>query len=205
VNDLVVLAADRNIEFAMRGILERHQAIGIRGIRFDIYVHPERDPGCRHHGAEFLRPFQRRHHHALVVFDREGSGKQRRREEIEAELDAQLGTSGWGERAAAIVIDPEVEQWVWSQSPAVEEVLGWAGRDPSLGAWLRQERWWHAGAPKPHRPKEAMQAALRMVGKPRSSSQYRALASKVTLQRCQDPAFLALLEVLRRWFRPSSP
>jgi hypothetical protein len=33
-----------------------------------------------------------------------------------------LFTSGWENRAAAVVLDPELEIWVWSDSPEVEAV-----------------------------------------------------------------------------------
>jgi hypothetical protein len=46
--DLVVLAADKNTEFTVRGLLDsRTAALGIRRVVFDVYPHPERDPGCR--------------------------------------------------------------------------------------------------------------------------------------------------------------
>ena len=43
--DLIILVADKNMEFAVRGILTRLEALGIRDITYDLYVHPERDPG----------------------------------------------------------------------------------------------------------------------------------------------------------------
>ncbi len=43
--DLVVLAADKNIELAMRGLLPRAGDLRVRAIRFDTYPHPQRDPG----------------------------------------------------------------------------------------------------------------------------------------------------------------
>lgn len=46
-------------------------------------------------------------------------------------------------------------------SPEVDKVLGWSGRLPGLRDWLAQEAWMDAGASKPARPKEALQAALR--------------------------------------------
>ena len=45
-----------------------------------------------------------------------------------------------------------------------------------------------------------MEKILRMKSKPRSSSIYLALAKRVSLQRCQDPAFLKLKTTLASWF-----
>ncbi len=45
-----------------------------------------------------------------------------------------------------------------------------------------------------------MERILRLNHRPRSSSIYRELARKVSLQRCQDAAFLKLKAVLAEWF-----
>ena len=41
--DLVVLAADRDIEHALMGLFTRPEALGIRAIETDIRVHPGHD------------------------------------------------------------------------------------------------------------------------------------------------------------------
>ena len=76
--ELVLLVADKNIEYGMRGLLGRPQAIGIRPIDSKIYVHPHRDPGCARRAHEFLRQFADDYDHALVVFDRQGCGWEER-------------------------------------------------------------------------------------------------------------------------------
>jgi hypothetical protein len=198
-SDLILLVADKNIEFAMRGTLARHQALNIRSPRFVIYVHPERDPGCLRKANTFLRPHGSAYQHALVVFDRSGCGKDDLpRAALEREVEQALTNAGWAARACAIVVDPELENWVWGDSPRVDQVLGWAGRLP-LRAWLRQNGYC-AAMEKPARPKEAMEAALRVVGKARSASVFRALAESVSLERCTDPAFAKLRRTLRAWF-----
>ena len=44
--DLVVLAADKDMEHALRGLLSRHKSLPIRQIVFDIFVHSEHDAAC---------------------------------------------------------------------------------------------------------------------------------------------------------------
>ena len=201
VKDLVVLAADGQIESTVRGILTRGRSLQIRVITSDIYVHPEKDPGCLLRGHDFLRPFYRQYEHALVVFDREGCGRQDRpREALEEQIEQQLATSGWGDRAAAVVLDPELEIWVWSNSPEVDQSLGWAGRQPSLADWLASEGYLAAGRAKPNSPKKAFEEALQISGKRRSSAIYHRLALRVGLNRCTDPAFLKLKGLLHKWF-----
>ena len=199
--DLVCLVADKDLEQAIGALLQRPEALDIRPPIFDVFPHPEKDPGCCHHGVDFLRPFATRYRHALLVFDFEGCGREgKTSSELEQDLETDLSRNGWDDRARVIVIEPELEVWVWSDSPEVDAILGWSGKLPGLRAWLEQEGWLEAGAAKPERPKEAMEAALREARKPRSSATFRKLAETVSFQRCQDRKFLRLKQVLQRWF-----
>jgi len=203
VKDLVILAADNKIEAAMKGILSRPRALQIRDLSVDYYSHPEHDPGCFQKGDEFLQFATGQASHALVIMDYEGSGQERSmsRSEMEIDLEQRLDQKGWHKRAAAIVIAPELENWVWSDSPHVDAVTGWAGRSPSLRTWLLGQGWLQSLGSKPDRPKEAMMAALKLAGKSPSSSRYRKLAEAVSFERCVDDSFLKLKTVLRNWFR----
>lgn len=199
--DLVILAADKDFEFTLKGILTRCHSLGIRQPSCDLYVHPHHDPGCFKTGHDFLRPFVNRYTHALVLFDKEGCGQeQMTRDGLEREVEGRLNQSGWGDRASVIVPDPELEIWVWSDSPHVATILGWAGRHPDLMTWLISKRMFDPQRPKPDRPKEAMELVLREVRKSRSSAIFLQLAGSVSLDRCVDPAFLKLKEKLKLWF-----
>ena len=204
--DLVVLAADSNIEQALIGLFTRPEALGIRPIDVNISVHPQRDPGCATRGVDFLSNLSELYLHGLLIFDREGSGREQKQpQEMQKELNRELKDSAWGKRARAIVLNPELEAWVWSDSPHVDDVAGWKNRRPPLRRWLISQGYLQEGATKPERPKEALQAALRTVRKPRSASLYRQLAEKVSLRRCNDPSFLELKRVLIAWFPAGSP
>lgn len=201
--DLVVLVADKDMQMALEGILSRTRSIPIRPVRFQIYRHPERDPGCRGKGVEFLRGVQSRFAHALLLFDREGSGSGSvLRATMEAELESGLSQSGWGGRGRAIVIDPELEAWVWSDSPQVETTLGWTGASPSLRDWLHSEGFLGERSVKPRDPKTAYLAALKEKRIGRSASIFRELAETVSFDRCRDGAFRKLVATLREWFPP---
>ncbi len=56
IRDLIVLVADKNIEFTIKGLLSRPPALAIREITSYVVPHPERDPGCLLRAPEFLRP-----------------------------------------------------------------------------------------------------------------------------------------------------
>lgn len=201
MKDLVILAADGDIKAAVTGLLNRPQALAIRTVSFDVLVHPYHDAACYSKAAEFLRLQQHSYRHALVVFDRDGCGhEQRTAMEIETKVTQDLQRSGWDERTAAVVLDPELEVWVFADSPDVPTALGWDATQPQMRAWLEQRRLWPGGHPKPPDPKLAMETALREVRKPRSASIYAELARRVSIKRCQDPALRRLMRILQQWF-----
>ena len=162
--DLVVLVADGQMEFAVRGLLARSQSLEFQKLSadsVDFRVHPHRDPGCLLRSHDFLRPFYRQYRHAIVMLDREGCGREGdSRQELEREIERQLSSTGWDDRAAAIVLDPELEVWVWSDSPEVDAVLGWVHTTPRLAEWLQNEGYSVSGQTKPNRPKEVMERVL---------------------------------------------
>ncbi|MGC8988830.1 MAG: methylation-associated defense system protein MAD4 [Verrucomicrobiia bacterium] len=199
--DLVVLVADKDMEHAIRGILKRPRALGIRPVTTDVFTHPERDPGCYLRSHTFLRSMFKKYSKAIVLFDHDGCGAEdKTRDEMEAEVEGKLAETGWKDRSRVIVLNPELEVWLWSDSPHVPEVLGWKSPASPLPMWLKQEGYWREGEAKPHAPKEAMEAALRAARRPRSSSLYLQLAETVSLERCTDPAFVKLKNTLREWF-----
>jgi hypothetical protein len=199
--DLVLLVADKNMEASLKGLLSRCQSLGVRRLTFDLFVHPDRDPGCLLRSHDLLRSLASRYEHGLVLLDQKGCGREEvERSVLEAEIEQRLGGADWGSRAAAIVIAPELENWVWSDSPQVDRVLGWEGRTVPLRSWLREKGLLQAGAVKPSEPKQAIHLALRTVRTPRSSAIYLELAQSVSTERCTDPAFLKLRRCLREWF-----
>lgn len=203
IKDLVLLVADENMRFTMKGILSRSPSLAIRSITCDPYVHPQRDPGCLMQSHEFLRSRANQYAHALVMFDRDGCGHEKRsREELEQRVEERLSAAGWEGRSAAIALDPELEIWVWNESPHVDAALGWTGKQPDLRSWLKQCGFTEDGQAKIYPPKEAVERALKAARKPRSSAIYAELAGRVSFERCTDAAFTKLRDVLRGWFPP---
>lgn len=205
-HDLVVLCADKDADSAMREVLARHQALGIKriGATTDFEVHPERDPGCATNPTALLAPFIATHRHALVLFDHEGSGRERdSREELEESVELKLAKAGWGGRSAAIVIAPELEAWLWSDSPHVDDAVKWdEGRFSKLRTWLVAEKLVAPGQMKPERPKETLKKVRETARAPKSSTLFADVARKVSVEGCVDPSFAKLKRVLRDWFPP---
>ena len=74
--DLIVLAADKDMQSALTGLLRtRQRALGIRTVTFDILVHSRHDPACARQGVSFLQNYAKDYRHGLLVFDHEGCGR----------------------------------------------------------------------------------------------------------------------------------
>lgn len=198
--DLVLLVADKSIAQAIIGLLRRVQALGVRQIDYQLNVHQQHDPGCRLDAGAFLRPFASRFEHALVVFDRDGCGSSAPRHEIEERVEADLSRNGWGSRARAVAIDPELEAWIWTPSGHLANELGWGSGFGPLREWLRENGHWPTEAAKPPDPKRAMAAAMGVRRRPKSASTFRRLASALRFQGCEDDAFGKLRSSLGEWF-----
>lgn len=204
--DLVLLAADKDAEQALGGLLaNRKQSLQVRPLEYDIVRHPDHDPGCLRQSGGILASYARTHNHAIVVFDREGCGREgTSREELELEVEASLAKA-WQSRVAVVVIDPELEAWVWTKPSHIPRIIGWPAEDQSLPDWLVENGHLDLSTQvKPDRPKEAFEGVLRQVRKPRSSATFRQVAEQVSFRKCTDPAFAKLLTTLRKWFPPAA-
>lgn len=198
--DLGVLVADKDMQQAVLGLLGRWQSLGIRqlsGVRVEAM--PGHDPAVRLRGVEFARNvFGRTHAHVLLLLDLEGSGASESAEFVESQLDEQLRAQ-WGQRGRSVVIDPELETWVFSRSHHIGPELGFES-NAQLRSWLVERGFWRPDANKPSRPKEAMLAALYESRRQVTSARFATLAQSVSLRNCEDRAFTRLVATLQEWF-----
>ncbi len=202
VKDLIILLADRDMEAAVRGVLARApNSWAVRpDIQWDVRTHPRHNPGCRTEGAEYLNASAESYRHAILMFDYEGCGGETAAPvALAAEVLKQLRPI-WQSRCRVIVINPELEAWVWSSSPHVGTILGWDKAKMPLKSWLIAKDYWREGDPKPHRPKEAMDAVLKASRTIHSSSLYKQLAANVGFANCTDRSFLRLKKAMQKWF-----
>ncbi len=199
--ELVVLCADLDIEQAVTGLLARPEALKIRRVRHQLI----RDTMAGHDGGTFKRAHAVLESystdprcHALVLFDRDWDGApSRNAKELADDVERRLALK-WKERARCVVFDPEIEIWVFSDSPHVDRTLGFP--DGQLRNWLREQGHCSDGQAKPGDPKTAMRQALRTSKIKPSAALFQELASKVGLERCIDPSFRLFVETLRTWF-----
>ena len=204
MTDLVCVVADKKIRAAVSGLLERPAALGIRPITSEILLHPEHDPGCFKRPADLLQVYRQTAEHALIVLDHNWDGvPTTSAAQLESRIDEKFRSVGMADWAAPVVIDPELEAWVFGASPHVAEVLGWKG-PRSLREALELWNLWEPDARKPTDPKAALERVLATTGKSHSASLFRSLARRVNTRDCQDRAFIRLRSLLQGWFPPDS-
>lgn len=203
-DDLIVLVADTDMLWTMKTLLDRPEVLGAACFGFHVEKHPGRDAGCRNDAVEFLRRYLGKYNHCMVIFDHHGCGSRDSRDRIQARLGETLARNGWGSRASAIVIQPELEAWFWGDLAAASSILGWAGDHQKMRAWLTARGLWPDGVPKPPRPKKAMRETIRRTPSDqrvrRTARIFQKMAAVAKVDECRDPAFQDLLATLRRWF-----
>ena len=199
MQDLVLLVADKNMQFALQGALSRPETLGIRPIAYEFRSHPGRDGGVRASGSRVLAGERNRFRHALMLLDFEGCGTQLLDPiALEQELDQQIRMT-WNDEGKTIVIAPEVDVWLWGSDNALREVFQWPLQE-GVRDFLQAKGFAFSADGKPLRPKEALEAMVPVHRQPRSSALYEKVTKKISLQNCRDPAFLRLREQLRIWF-----
>lgn len=198
--DLVCLVADSNMEATITQLFQRTESLGTRVFEYEVVSHPDSDPGCFKNSEEILNAYCSTTEHALVILDYEWGGVPASSgSELEDQLEESLNRrykEGW---ARAVVIEPELETWVFSTSPHVAKILGWSS-NKHLRSALASINLWQAEQPKPSDPKAALEEALRRKQISRSSSIYRQLAKKVSTRYCTDRSFNRLKSLLKGWF-----
>ena len=202
--DILLVVADDDIGVGIRNLLEhRHIALGIRELTVDVFNMQYHDPECFAKSHEVIRERKGAFRKFLILFDHEGSGQEGLPvDEVEEDVRKRLRHVGCADCADVVVFEPEFDIVAWSDSAEVDRALGWQGRETPLREWLVAEGWIEGDEPKPRRPKEALQAALRETRTPWSASVFAQLARNVGVERCTDASFGRLKDILRRWFTP---
>jgi hypothetical protein len=210
MRDCIFLLADKNMEATFLGFLTRvgfDLSLGIGKFEFDsaedlIVDENGNDPGVYNRAHEFLRLYQRTHRHAIVVLDNAWEGSPGVKA-IEDNISKNMRKTGWDENNfAVIVINPELEVWIIQDSPVVEQAFRFKQKNVSMRKWLEQKGLWDADALKPNDPKKAVEYILKISRTPRSSAIYYQITSRISIKRCQDPAFQKLCSIMQQWFAP---
>ena len=208
MRELVILVADGTMKAVFDAFFgQRRWDLTLKCRAFDlwpeediVYDPIERNGGVFKRAHELLRPYLNTHRRALVVLDQQ-FGAERPAEEVRKEILDRLRRNGWDDRCEVVVIDPELEVWLWQDKSHVERALRFSGA--SLRAHLEGTGEWPAEAAKPLAPKETIQALIRPHKALKTKVVYSRIARAVSVDGCTDPAFLSFAETLRCWFPPA--
>lgn len=202
--ELIILVADGTMRAVFSAFFERqfHHSFGCAPFEFnprlDLFNNPlEKDGGVHLRCHEILRRYLNTHRRALIVLDQQFGGE-RPAEEVRIEIEHRLNANGWQGRAAAVVIEPELEVLLWQDNVNVERAL--CHRGPSLRRLLAADGRWPDGAAKPPAPKELIQALIRTNRAGVPVAVYGKIAGAVSTAGCVDPAFHRVRDALRTWF-----
>jgi hypothetical protein len=209
MRELLVYVADGNMAEAVAGLLDRdqaHLAIGCSPFTFDSrtdikVAKGQNDPGVYTRADELMKPFAKDYARAVVIIDEEWGGSPGATAIMER-LQAHLAAAGWSpEHSLALVVSPEADVWLWSDSPHTATALGWASWG-ELRPALERRGFLAPGQTKPSRPKEAAEWALRQGPRriPRSSKLYRQVSGAASIRRCEDNALTLFIKQLCTWF-----
>jgi hypothetical protein len=116
MKDLFVLTADSDSQAVMRTVLVRPRDLGIRQITAEIRRFPGRDSGMVKDGPEIARAMVKKSDYSrlILIWDHHGSGwHDRAPEDAVSRIQQRLDSSTWTDRSAAIVVVPEIEEWLW--------------------------------------------------------------------------------------------
>jgi hypothetical protein len=204
MKDLVVLVADLDTRLTLEALLPRSGHLGCERISFQVITHPHRDSGVFQEAHEVLRAQSRMFRYAIAICDHHGCGQEAlTRTDVEFRIERNLRANGWEDRAAAVVIEPELEAWIWGDWSALVKCSGWTGGPGNLRNWLQVQNLRRAGEAKPNPPKEALKRMLRQTNKRSSGALFSEIARTADSTSCIDQAFIKLRSTLQGWFPAS--
>ena len=233
---LLIFAADSECAATLRGFFERrkfHTSLGcgpieLDGIAFnpeqDIRVHPEHDPGMYTDPHTVLQAERKSFQYALLILDEAWEGSPPAAK-ILSDIEGLVQTRAYWDRPRfeVILIQPELEAWIWQRNPNVAEAFEFSGGDAELWRFLaaqalrldkdkKKHRFipanplaqlspaWSANKPKPENPKGLAEALSHHCQSGPASGIFNEISSTISVKGCKDLAFLRLRDTLRRWF-----
>jgi len=207
MRDVIFLIADLECEATLRGFFSRdqfHRSLSCGRFSFDLKEDLLRDtvgkdPGVWKNAHQLLRTKRLTHERAMIILDNAWDGSPDV-EAIERDISNNMIASGWPrDRFEVVVIDPELECWIWQDNSHVDEAFGHE-RPPSLRVRLREASLWPEDQSKPPDPKRAVEMTNSWYRFGAPSAVFNEIASRVSIRGCTDPAFLKMRGALQRWF-----
>jgi hypothetical protein len=157
------------------------------------------DGGVRKHGPTLADQLAHLHSRVLLVFDYEGCGDTSSPIAIADTLRLKLRRH-WGTRADVVVVEPELEGWIWRARSQIQTELGLSPAE--LVNLLKIGGFAADSSQKPVPPKDALEHVLRSTNRPFSSDFHARVARSASLRTagCGSPSFVQFVQTLQRWF-----
>ena len=209
--DLIIRVADADMERFLHAILNKPKALGIRPIQFDIERNTDArgDSGMRANGVELTRMDKDDYHKEVLMWDYQGCGHEHKKSAqiVATETQDHLDRISWQDNSAVIIIEPELERWLWYCEQAiaahlqktVTELQQWSE------TYANQQNMSLADL-KESDPKGLFVyivcTRLRRTRTPRNYEQIGKHASIKNLQTCES--FRQFIKTLQTWFPPST-
>jgi hypothetical protein len=210
MKDLYVMTADSDAEALLRALLARPAELDIAPIECKVERFIGRDSGMVQQGPEILRTknLKGEFRRAVLIWDRDGSGwEQLDSEMAAARIQGRLDGVTWADRSAAVVLVPELEEWLWRCPEALRRIVG-LDDERMAGAVRAAAK--GLGLPAKGgefvKPKELFQevyyAKQRKRPLPEEFATFGRRARVAELMA--SDSFRRFVEILRGWFRPDS-
>jgi hypothetical protein len=212
MGDVIFHLADGHMEKGLKAFFARDNwefVLGCRRFEIDplsetdfFRVGGDTDGGIWKHAGNNLRPFRDKYEHAVVILDADfvphpGA------DVLHQDISAAMVQSGWSpERFVVVVIQPELEAWLWAPNLNVAQAFG-HGDFGRLRAALEREHLWNPGEAKPHDLKAARDRAAKLGGKRTGGPIFKGVFSAISRAacvRCEERGFIALRTALQGWF-----
>ena len=206
MKDLFVLTADSDAQALMKAVLGRYRDLQIHPISFDVQRFPGRDSGMVKEGPEIARALVKKTEYSrlILMWDYHGSGwHDLNAKQAVTRIEQRLDGVTWTDRSAAVVVVPEVEEWLWRCPASVARHLGSSAAEFDLliaravtGLDLSPERCCR------EKPKELFETVLYYKKRRRPLPEdFGLLGTSANLTKWSvSETFGRLVGILRAWF-----
>ncbi len=200
--DLFVVMEGRRDRAVMEAVLNRPYDLGIQPITYEFDL---RFSAVRTGGPDAGRERRGEFRYVICLWDHQGSGEENKPpSRVQGEVQARLNRNTLKGFSKALVIDPELEIWLWRDRTAIASIL--EVDENRLTEWLND--WRQAQFPKQtvetllqQFPKEALEEVMRRAGEKPDAALYGRITAIANLQRwSKEPSFRRLCSTLRKWF-----
>jgi hypothetical protein len=203
--DLFILAADADAKALLDEILRnRLQSLAMREISFHIERSTGRDSGIAKYGPEQVRGQKTKFKKVVLIWDYHGSGWETRKKKVpppecQERINTRLAGVSWKDNSAAIILVPELEEWLWHDPEAIRLCLGLSA--PNMDQTIRKYADENKQRPEDcilNSPKELLRKLFHRKPLPEDFKNIAACANLDSWR--QSASFSALVTAMTAWF-----